>query len=736
MRKVLFIALAICFYHLNTNLFAHSLIQNDIDLSLYLSSDDPTPSQWSTYSLQLTLRNDGPQTATDIVVQFSSPDGVKYVGGNEFQTSAGSFYPYGSETWELASLPPGGEVQLRVNYFLSVADAPTAYAQIVAANETDIDSTPNNGTPPSVNEDDEASTDDSPPPPTSDEGCGFLKEAGFYADINFDAYNFVFGSESSDAYTILGENVDDTETEILDLEIDKNGEFVGVSSALISVDPAPEQVFITKFLPDLIIQYQDINGTFSWATVLSFDDYDIADYLFTKAFLTEDGIFVLGSFVTPSGDNLFNGFVAKLSLDGAIESVVVNDPLPDELYILSAEIHKVTGGYVFDVLQQVTQNELAFTGVSADGTNVWNHVYASDLPSNTHIHTEVSPDRNYIYAADVNNSFAYLEKVDAQTGAVVYDKNLDIDLAGYLDVLQFRSSFNWDDFLLLDNGGVVLGYDYLNISSTSIDGYVFTELDADGNIVWANHLDGERTLQPLIKTEDGGYLFASRNADANALSIMKITEDGSLTPTCGDDDPPSGGDIDLPCDLSYTLTNDNLTISGSGLDAGNVIIKLFDPNWNTYFTCNGDCGNSISIDGVNMNGIYRLEIRTFDTNWNPLCEGLVEIAINNTMGRAVNEVIDEHDIQIQKEALFSPQLSFYPNPATNEVTIELERITEVSTSIYLSNTLGSIIDIIPLELNQVQARIDLSSYQNGLYLLQIVSTNGKSSKPQKLMIVK
>ncbi len=130
----------------------------DIDLELSLTQPNANPAQWSSYPVVLTINNAGPQTATGVKVKFAKPNGVVYTGGNEFTASQGTFNAFSDEVWTVGSIPAGGSATLTVNYFLLNATAPTAYAQVTAANEQDVDSTPNNGTPPSVNEDDEAST--------------------------------------------------------------------------------------------------------------------------------------------------------------------------------------------------------------------------------------------------------------------------------------------------------------------------------------------------------------------------------------------------------------------------------------------------------------------------------------------------------------------------------------------------------------------------------------------------
>ncbi len=129
-----------------------------IDLALTLEQSVATPNQWSNYSVKATISNSGQQAATGVKISFKKPNGVVYTGGNEWDASQGSFAAFGSEEWAVGSIPAGGSATLTVNYFLLQSTAPVAYAQVTAANESDPDSTPNNGTPPTPSEDDEAST--------------------------------------------------------------------------------------------------------------------------------------------------------------------------------------------------------------------------------------------------------------------------------------------------------------------------------------------------------------------------------------------------------------------------------------------------------------------------------------------------------------------------------------------------------------------------------------------------
>lgn len=130
----------------------------EIDLELQMDSPSAAPI-YSNYSVTLTLINKGPATATDVAVRYAKPAGVVYAGGNEHNATIGTFYPYDNEHWTVSSLDSGAIATLTVNYFLLQNDLPVAYAEVISANEPDIDSTPDNGTLPNVNEDDEASSD-------------------------------------------------------------------------------------------------------------------------------------------------------------------------------------------------------------------------------------------------------------------------------------------------------------------------------------------------------------------------------------------------------------------------------------------------------------------------------------------------------------------------------------------------------------------------------------------------
>ncbi len=121
-----------------------------IDLALSKTVDNPRPNRGSTVVFTTTLTNAGPSTATGITVRDPLPAGLT------FQSAAPSVGSYSNSTgnWTVPSLAAGGTATLVITAVVNTAAALTATAQVIAAAQTDSDSTPGNNV---AAEDDQAS---------------------------------------------------------------------------------------------------------------------------------------------------------------------------------------------------------------------------------------------------------------------------------------------------------------------------------------------------------------------------------------------------------------------------------------------------------------------------------------------------------------------------------------------------------------------------------------------------
>lgn len=137
----------------------YSFAQNtDLELTATLTSEAPLI--YDIYSIDYTLTNTGDAIATGIEVNVPLPSGTVYQGGSEFSLTAGDFFPSFlpdiPNSWSIDQLAAGESVTLSTNFFLLTSNPVFHYAEVISVNETDLDSTPDNGNNPTVEEDDEA----------------------------------------------------------------------------------------------------------------------------------------------------------------------------------------------------------------------------------------------------------------------------------------------------------------------------------------------------------------------------------------------------------------------------------------------------------------------------------------------------------------------------------------------------------------------------------------------------
>ena len=135
-------------------IFPFSNIQA-IDLELSLSAQNPNVQIYQSTQFTLTVNNTGAESATNIQIAIPLIAGqAVQVGGSNVILSSGSFSGFFGQIWSIPSIGVGQSETLSIEvYFLA---PPSLFAQVIAADQTDVDSTPGNGTCCTAAEDDEA----------------------------------------------------------------------------------------------------------------------------------------------------------------------------------------------------------------------------------------------------------------------------------------------------------------------------------------------------------------------------------------------------------------------------------------------------------------------------------------------------------------------------------------------------------------------------------------------------
>jgi large repetitive protein len=120
------------------------------DLSLTLSVSDDAPNVGDEITLTVQLQNAGPDAATATAVGLPLPEGLTFLSATP---SSGS-YDSARGLWGIGPVATGSEVRLEVVARVDSPDAQTVTAEVVAVDQADPDSTPNNQ---QAGEDDQAS---------------------------------------------------------------------------------------------------------------------------------------------------------------------------------------------------------------------------------------------------------------------------------------------------------------------------------------------------------------------------------------------------------------------------------------------------------------------------------------------------------------------------------------------------------------------------------------------------
>jgi uncharacterized repeat protein (TIGR01451 family) len=125
-------------------------IVSSSDLSVSKTVNNANPIQGQNVTFTVTLANNGPTNATNVVVTDALPAGLTFVSSTP---SAGTYNP-GTGAWAVASLASGASATLQLVALVANAGTLTNTAQVTASDQPDPDSTPGNN---NAAEDDQAS---------------------------------------------------------------------------------------------------------------------------------------------------------------------------------------------------------------------------------------------------------------------------------------------------------------------------------------------------------------------------------------------------------------------------------------------------------------------------------------------------------------------------------------------------------------------------------------------------
>jgi len=128
----------------------NSIAPANVDLELTQIVENLTPSLGEQVTLRFAIGNKGPGTATGIKVASLLPSGLTFISATPEQGT----YDETTGIWDVGNVRDNLERTLSINALVDEPGTLTIDAEVIAVNETDVDSTPNNDNP---DEDDQVS---------------------------------------------------------------------------------------------------------------------------------------------------------------------------------------------------------------------------------------------------------------------------------------------------------------------------------------------------------------------------------------------------------------------------------------------------------------------------------------------------------------------------------------------------------------------------------------------------
>jgi len=542
------------------------LLGNGIDLELTMNQSIADPDQWSSYSVNLTLKNNGPDAATDVKVKFPKPDGVVYVGGNEFAADSGSFDLIGDQVWSLGILGPGIEVTMEVNYFLLQGEAPIAYAEVISANESDIDSTPNNGTPPYPNEDDEASSESSTPPNPIGDGCYFEKS---YQDIPQQANGIgvTYVDELSNGNLILTGVTTGLPPALVysvyQTEVTSDGTFVQ-NSIIGQIPDFKTSITREGYLDvdrsatlsdNLQVTYKQFNGNTFWQQNYTIAEATSIDIDGARP-LNENG-FIVSGVITKIGESENNFYPFYIELDDSGNEVgrLIGEILPAYGTVLF-EYESETGFYFSQNMPSVTTLRIVKTDKNLNElyTKVAFEPFGVTLGN-------VQEDENgytfFIWKIGVEpgtsamSNFARVVTINPQGNGIFA---FDVSLA-YNSVFNHRILAQEDGVIATFNSGGIMKIVRLNAANE-----LLYQKEYNHSVARVETQTNDGSL--LFTGTKGQFLNPPSGPQANSLFLLKTNSLAEKMPACIQEKPD--------------LTISNLTVPNA--EAGELIDAFFDVN--------------------------------------------------------------------------------------------------------------------------------------------------------------
>ena len=192
----------------------------------------------------------------------------------------------------------------------------------------------------------------------------------------------------------------------------------------------------------------------------------------------------------------------------------------------------------------------------------------------------------------------------------------------------------------------------------------------------------------------------------------------------------------------FTVGIQNITENPVSLTVSKEVITSAGDSYNTF--CMGTCFDSSIMVSPTTLDLAAGETSTYDQFhlvYNPLgAEGLTIVRYtmseNNVQLGSFVVVFDSRPVGIEEQPMRVNRFTAYPNPATNQVTIQYDlsnRSSHDATRIVITNMVGKKVRVANISNTSGKKTLDISDLGAGIYFYTL-EINGTATNTKKLIV--
>ncbi len=246
---------------------------------------------------------------------------------------------------------------------------------------------------------------------------------------------------------------------------------------------------------------------------------------------------------------------------------------------------------------------------------------------------------------------------------------------------------------------------------------------------------------PLAK---GNYIITVQLFTTSWQSICNTKEYITVGETIIDDttDAPTDDKTDTPTDTptddttgdtgntqsskcgDVTITYGNGTINMSGQKGGQYYFKVLQRfgQWQYALNCTSKCGDEVNLTNLKTGGY---DITIYNSDWSLAC-ATTTIDLKGGLLSYENSGSRTAQTNVQFNTTTNVQHAIYPNPATQELFVDMKAYAGQKGDVSLINQFGQIIQQIDFdEIPTSTIRFDLQKVETGLHFLTIKLESNK-----------